>query len=175
MIIALLLPQKTTAQTYDIYVGQTYTLPSPTPPAGSVDGIGVSSCSKSDYVGTSGLQVKVHKYFSGTATVTVPYNYTYMYNGKRIVNNATAYYTIKSNKTKVTLNKTQLSAEVGDDDFQFEYMTTPGGLEPIIDWESSNENVAKFYGNSFPGLLQFIGEGTCTITAKGNTGYTDPT
>ena len=174
-IIALLLPQKATAQTYDIYVGQIYTLPSPTPPAGSVDAIGVSSCSKSDYVGTSGLQVKVHKYFSGTATVTVPYNYTYMSNGKRIVNSATAYYTIKSNKTKVTLNKTQLSAEVGDDDFQFEYETTPSGLEPIIDWESSNENVAKFYGTSYPGLLQFIGEGTCTITAKGNTGYTDPT
>lgn len=174
--MAMSIPTKALSQTYEIYVGQTYTLPYPTPPTGSIDAIGVSTCSKSDCVGTSGLQVKVNKYFSGSATVSVDYNYSYIspYTQKRVVDHSTAYYTIKCKATKVTLNKTELTLDISDL-FEFTYTTEPSGLEPVIEWVSSDEKVAKFRDSRYePGVLWPEGEGTCTITAKCNSGYDNP-
>lgn len=176
LLMAMSIPTKALSQTYEIYVGQTYTLPYPTPPTGSIDAIGGSTCSKSDCVGTSGLQVKVHKYFSGSATVSVDYNYSYIssYTKKRVVDHGTAYYTIKCKATKVTLNKTELTLDISDL-FEFTYTTEPSGLEPVIEWVSSDEKVAKFPDSRYePGVLYPEGEGTCTITAKCNSGYDNP-
>ena len=71
------------SQTYECYVGEVRNLPEPTPPKGSFIAItGEVSTTKPDNIQTYGsLKIYVHKYFSGTATVSVPYKYSYWSSG----------------------------------------------------------------------------------------------
>lgn len=183
-MLCVLFVQPVSSQTYEINVGDKRTFYAPNPPIGTLENADWS-CSNSDvwiYENDRGesADVKVSKYFSGTATIKCTETYVW-YDGsastgehyKRDVISQT--YTIVAKPTKVILNREKLELDVYDD-FQFTYTTEPSGLEPIIEWHSSNNNVASFNTDSDnPGWLETWSEGTCTITAIGNTGEKDPT
>lgn len=184
ILLCVLFVQPVSSQTYEINVGDKRTFYAPNPPIGTLENADWS-CSNSDvwiYENDRGesADVKVSKYFSGTATIKCTETYVW-YDGsastgehyKRDVISQT--YTIVAKPTKVILNREKLELDVYDD-FQFTYTTEPSGLEPIIEWHSSNNNVASFNTDSDnPGWLETWSEGTCTITAIGNTGEKDPT
>ena len=168
-------------------VGESYTLPNPTPPAGSVDHIGTGRCTnKSDCIAVSGLDIKVYNYYTGTATIEVEYNYTYIGTDKKPkVGNGTAYYSVKCKPTEVKLSKTSLELEVGDV-VELSYSTSPSGLEPEVEWKTSDTNVAKIEGENRHGFEEAVSNvkkitvwavsaGTCVIKLNCNTGYTAPT
>jgi alpha-tubulin suppressor-like RCC1 family protein len=171
----MMVPLKTYSQTYSLYVGERKTLPTPTPPAGTIDATYYECTNKSDCIGVAGSKIYVHHYFTGTATIECTYNYSYIssYTHKRVVDSGTKTYYVTCNATTVKLNKSELTMEIGDE-FQFKYETSPSGLEPLIEWVSSDKNIADFYGSSDPGLLYASKAGTCTITAKCNSGMPDP-
>ena len=183
-MLCVLFVQPVCSQTYEINVGDKRTLYAPNPPIGTIEN-GDWSCSNSDvwiYENDRGesADVKVSKYFSGTVTINCTETYIWYDENasagehyKRGVISQT--YTIAAKPTKVILNKDKLELDVYDD-FQFTYTTEPSGLEPIIEWHSSNNNVASFNtGSDDSGWLETWSEGTCTITAIGNTGEKDPT
>ena len=168
------------SQSYELFVGETYTLPEPTPPAGYVDHTGTGRCTnKSDCISVSGLQIKVRKYFTGTATIEVDYNYTWTYNGKRQVSNATAYYSVSCKPTEVKLNKTSIELGIGGE-FDLSYTTTPSNLEPEVEWRTSDKKIASLdYSNETVADQKEVvvygeSEGTCTIRLVCNTGYPAP-
>lgn len=181
-ILYTLFAQSVYAQTYTLNVGERYTLPYPTPPAGYVDHLGAGRCTNvSDCIGVSGLQVYVYNYFSGTATVAIDYNYTYTGSDKRThVGNSTAYYSIKCQPTTVSLNKTELTMDVGDE-LDLSYSTDPYGMEPYVNWRTSNKNVVELDYSSKESIewektmtIYAAAEGTCTITLQCNTGKPSP-
>lgn len=172
------------AQTYSVYVGDEYRLPEPTAPAGYVDHVGMGRCTnKSDCIGVSGLLIKVNKYFTGTATIEVDYTYYYTdKNNKRHVGDGTAYYSVTCKATKLTLNETELLMDVGDE-VDLTYQTQPSGMEPYVNWKTSNKEVAGFEYWGVTESMEWektvtvlaVAEGTCTITLQSNTGYPAPT
>jgi len=143
LLVCILYCSIISSQTYSFYVGETKTLPQPTPPAGAVEAIGVGQCSKSDCVSVSGLKVYVHKYFSGTATVSVEYSYSFIgsYSKKKEIETTTAYYSIKCEPISVNLNKSEVTINVNED-VELSYSTIPEGLEPSITWTTSDKSVA---------------------------------
>ena len=182
-ILNTLFAQSVYAQTYTLNVGEKYTLPYPTPPAGYVDHLGAGRCTNiSDCIGVSGLQVYVYNYFSGTATVAIDYNYTYTgtYDNRTHVGTSTAYYSIKCQPTTVTLNKTELTMDVGDE-IELKYNTDPYGMEPYVNWRTSDKNIVKLDYSSKESIewektmpIYAAAEGTCTITLQCNTGKPSP-
>ena len=186
ILVSVCCPLVTYSQTYSYYVGERGNLPSPTPPVGTLAGIGVGTCTKSDNVSVTGLQVYIHKYFSGTATVSVDYSYSYIdsYTKKRVVNTGTAYYNIQCLKTNLLLNYTEKEINVGES-FELMYSTDPEGLDLNITWSTNDENIASLsnpenlgFKKQIEGIesVEVFGNkvGVCYITAEGNTGYTAP-
>ena len=185
-LLCVLLSSSLNAQTYTLNVGEKYTLPYPTPPAGYVDHIGTGSCTNiSNCINVSGLDIYVFNYFTGTATIAIEYNYTYTgYDNKRHVGNGTAYYSVKCKPTEVKLSKTSLELEPGDE-VELSYTTTPSGLVPEVEWNTSNKNVATLsseaqsYRESIKNEKKIYvyaeSVGTCVIKLGCNTGYTVPT
>ena len=173
--------QSVLSNTYTINVGETYKLPTPTPPAGSLDGVGYGECTNmSDCVTVNGLEVYVYKYFSGTASIQVQYSYSYMFNGKRQVDIGTAYYSVKCNPTTVILNKTELTMSIGDE-VELSYTTEPSGLRPYVNWVTSDKNIVQLDYSSKESIewketmiINAKAEGTCTITLQTNSGKLSP-
>ena len=188
MVFSIIFAQPIYAQTYELNVGEKHTLPYPSPPAGYVDHIGTGRCTnKSDCIGVSGLEVYVYNYFTGTATVEIEYNYTYTGSDNRThVGNATAYYSVKCKSTEVKLSKTTLELEPGDE-VELSYTTNPSGLEPEVEWRTSDKSVAslsskdeEYYhvekiSNQKKIKVCANTVGTCVIKLGCNTGYTAPT
>ena len=172
------------SQTYECYVGEVRNLPEPTPPKGSFIAItGEVSTTKPDNIQTYGsLKIYVHKYFSGTATVSVPYKYSYWSSEKNrmVPGDATAYYSIKCKPTTIKLKKTEIEVSVGDY-ADIEYETDPSNVELRVKYSSSNNNIASVEEDdniiSNKGgwsTVTGVSEGTCYVTVKGNTGNADP-
>lgn len=187
VLFYLLLAQSVYAQTYELNVGERYTLPYPNPPAGYVDHLGTGKCNKSDCIGIDGLQIYVYNYFTGTATVEIEYNYTYTgIDNRTHVGNGTAYYSVKCKPTEVKLSKSTLELEPGDE-VELSYTTYPSSCEPEVEWRTNDMSVAtlssrdeQFYHVEKIGYQKTIkvcakAIGTCVIKLGCNTGYSAPT
>lgn len=184
LLAMLLHSQIAFSQTYSVYVGQEYTLPEPTAPAGYVDHVGYGECTnKKDCITVNGLKVYVYKYFSGTATIEVQYSYTYTINGKRQVNTGTAYYSVACKTTSVKMNKSELTMNVGDE-YELKYSTTPSGLRPYVNWKTTDPNICQIWSPDYSSkeniewresiIVEAVAEGSCTIKLQSNTGETSP-
>lgn len=126
---------------------------------------------------SSGASVRIDQYFSGTATVTCQYAYisgSGKYNGKET-------YTISCKKSKVTLDKTELTIPYGSKD-KLTISNSSGKELPYASWRTSDKNVANFngsesvnsYGKTFV-EINGAGPGECVVTFNANTGEVNPT
>jgi len=119
-----------------------------------------------------GADVTILKYFYGEKTITCRYQYQWVKaNGHYEVDWNTITYHISCNPVAVSLNKSEVSLRPGDT-FQLSYSTTPYIKDFIVNFSSSDENVATV--GLWDGLITAKGGGTCTITAVCNSGYKDP-
>ena len=129
---------------------------------------------------SQGANVTILKYYTGYSTITCKFQYQFRKaNGRLEVDYATITYYISCMSTKVTLNKTEVKAKPGEE-FTLSYTTDPYDVDPLVEWTTSNKEVAAFdpseTGNlqesvSLSGTksmtVKAIRGGTCVITVKG--------
>lgn len=164
------------AQSY--YVGQNFFLNGP-----SLNGSAAWTCDE-DNVSVSGdmngARASIISYFSGTATITCTYVYTYYIGTKKHYSNSEhLYFQISCNPSTLTLNKKEVKLKPGQE-VKLSYTNSSGYDLPFVHWSTSDRKIADF-----DGYKEVHGESTVTITAKevgecvitceGNTGKTAPT
>lgn len=129
---------------------------------------------------SQGAKVTILKYFSGYSTITCKFQYQFQKaNGRYEVDYATITYYISSKATRITLNKNEVKVKPGDE-FTLSYTTDPYDSDPLVEWTTSNKEIAAFdpwktgdlkESVSLSGTksmtVKAIRGGTCVITAKG--------
>ena len=193
--LCTLFAQVVDAQSYEMHVGETETLSAPDPPQGTID-YGEWSCSNSNvWINKNGrgesADVKIGGYFTGTATILCSIKYTW-YDGSASAGNryksgyTSKSYTVTAKPTEVKLNKTYLELEPGDE-VELYYTTSPSGLEPEVEWITTDKNIASL--SSIDEEYYHVEKvsrqkkvkicantiGNCVIKLGCNTGYTAPT
>lgn len=168
------------SRAYSGYVGEIIYLPAPSV-NGTLGGTAWESSDNSLVSVNANGAAQINKYFSGEVTITCQYNYSYVSGGKiHYVTDQFASYSITSKSSTITLNKTEITIEAGDE-VELTYTNSSGYDLPYSEWLTSNKNVAKMYGgNAFvatdkvvgeKGVLVIgVGEGQCTISCDGNSG-----
>lgn len=168
------------ANAYSGYVGQKISLPNPSV-SGILDAtVWESSDNSLVSVNANGV-AQINKYFSGQLTITCMYNYHYFSGGKtHYVINQYLYYDITCIPSKITLNKSEITLNVGEE-AELTYTNSSGYNLPFAEWSTSNESVAKlidssssFSKNKVIGYksvtIDAIGEGQCIIYCDGKNG-----
>lgn len=126
------------------------------------------------------VSIKVNRYFSGTETLSYSYSYTYLDSrNKRQIGHGSVTIYISCSPTKLTLNQTELTMEVGEEK-TLSYTTNPSDLDPYVKWKTSDKNVARVEYSESKEWVKSVtvsaeAEGTCVITCESYTGYTSPT
>ncbi|WP_095173945.1 MULTISPECIES: Ig-like domain-containing protein [Blautia] len=140
-----------------VNVGKTYTLKGTMSPSNTTDTLKwTSSDTKIAKVSSAGVVTAVAK---GNATITVKTT-----SGKT----ATCKVTVKVPSTKVTMNKTSVSVNVGKT-YTLKGTMSPSNTTDIMKWSSSNTKVAKV---SSAGVVTALAKGSATITVKTTSGKT---
>lgn len=164
------------------YVGETVYLNAPSVP-GTIGGAAWYCTDEKNSVSVSGNHysgtVTIDSYYTGTATIACQYAYSYYAGGKKQYGNGTAYYYLACKKSKVTLNKSTLSLNLGES-VDLTYNNSSGFNLPSGMWTTSDYKVAtiddekKVYGKKTV-TITATNEGECTITFDGHTGESAPT
>ena len=137
--------------------GKTYTLKGAMSPSDSTDSLKWnSSNTKIAKVSSSGIVTGVGK---GSTTITVKTN-----SGKT----ATCKVTVKIPSTKVTMNKTSISVNVGKT-YTLKGNMSPSNTTDTLKWSSSDTKVAKV---SSAGVVTAVAKGSAVITVKATSGKT---
>lgn len=138
-----------------INVGKTYTLKGTMSPGNTTDTLKWSSSNtKIAKVSSAGVVTAVAK---GSATITVKTT-----SGKA----ATCKVTVKVPSTKVAMNKTSASINVGKT-YTLKGTMSPSNTTDTMKWSSSNTKIAKV---SSAGVVTAVAKGTATITVKTTSG-----
>ena len=164
------------------YVGETVYFNAPSVP-GTIDGAAWYCTDKKNSVSVSGShysgKATIDKYYTGTATIACQYAYSYYVGGKKQYGNGTAYYYLNCKKSKVTLNKSVLSLNIGET-VELTYYNSSGYDLLFNMWSTSDSKVAtiddkeKVYGEKTV-TITAVGEGECIVTFDGHTGEDAPT
>ncbi len=167
---------------YSAYVGETIHINAPSTP-GTIGGASWFCEDQRNAVYALGDRyqgtVRIDTYYTGTATITCKYAYSYYAGGKKQYGNGTTYYYISCKKSKVTLNKSTLSLNIGES-VDLTYNNSSGYNLLSGQWSTSDYNVAtindekKIYGEKTV-TITAVNEGECTITFDGYTGENAPT
>lgn len=165
------------------YVGEPVYLNAPSVP-GTMGSAAWYCTDKENYLTVSGnhygATVRIDYYFTGTATIACQYAYSYYSGGKKQYGHDTVYYYISCTKSKVVLNKSNLSLNLGESvDLTYENSSGFSSL-PFGVWTTSDYKVAEIDGGekafgSKTVTITAINEGECTIKFDGHTGEEAPT
>jgi len=166
------------------YVGETFYLNAPSVP-GTIDGASwyIDEENKKNSVYLSGNHhscfVRVDTYFTGTVTIVCKYGYSYYIGSKKYHDIGTAYHYLSCKKSKVTLDKSSLSLNIGES-VDLTYTNSSGYDLPVNAWSTSDEKIATINDkeNVYEEktvTITAVGEGECTITFNGHTGEESPT
>lgn len=141
----------------DIYIGENFQLKSLITPTNANTGNKVTwSSSNSDVASITSSSGYVTPKAEGNVTITV-----------KTANNKTDKCTFnvkqRINVQSITLDKTELGMQVGDNYILNATITPSNSTDSTVIWESSNENVATIDGN---GNIKAVKAGETTITAK---------
>lgn len=170
-----------TIQAQSGYVGESIYLTGPSVP-GTIGGAAWTCDNNSVSVSGNhyGATATINSYFSGTATVTCQYVYSY-YVGTKIYYSSTQYahYYLSCKASKVTLNKREVDLSIGQE-VELSYTNSSGVDLPFVLWTTSDSKVANFDGyNKVSGekkvTITALKSGQCVITCEGYTGYDAPT
>ena len=151
------------------YVGETISLDPPSV-SGTLDAAGWYSNSDNVSVSgnTSGANVTINSYFSGSVTITCQYAYR-TFSGKKSKGNST--YQISCKPSQITLNKTDVTLSVGEQ-FDLSYTNSSGFKLLFAQWKTSDFNIAtvdgmkEAYGHQSV-TIKAVKSGECTITCNG--------
>lgn len=182
VVLSVFYTQPVHAQSYSLYVGESTYLYPPSVPG--TMGNAAWTCDKSNDVyvngNANGATARINQYFSGTATITCTYVYSYYIGTQRYYSNSMhAYYYISCKASTVSLNKQEVTLKPGEE-VDLTYTNSSGINLPYVLWKTSDRNVASIDGNekvSGEKTVTIIANqvGECVITCYGNTGYTNPT
>ncbi len=193
-ILLSLLSVSAYAQTYELNVGDSRTLYAPDPPMGTLDNAEWSCSNSNVWIFEKGsrsesAEIKVANYFSGTATITCSVKYSWYDSSASTGNRYKTGYTsktyyISTKPTEVKLSKTSLELELGDE-VELSYTTNPSGLEPEVEWRTTDKSVAtlssenQYYRQTISNEKKIYvsseAVGTCVVKLECNTGYPVPT
>lgn len=164
------------------YVGESIYLQAPSVPG--TMGNAAWTCDRNNDVYVSGngygATAVINQYFSGTATITCTYVYSYYIGTKRYYSESMhAYYYISCKASTVTLNYKEVTLKPGQE-VELTYSNSSGITLPYVLWQTSDLKVANI-----DGYEKISGEktvticannvGECLITCYANTGNTNPT
>lgn len=168
LCVFLLSIEYATAQnSYDLWVGETEYLYTPTPPSGTALNKTAWGCDEANIsVSRMGdnIKIKVTGYFSGRAKVWCDYYYYGYIYGKMYTGNSTEYYFITCKQVKISLDKENVTLDVGEtlqlnESFSPSYVTP----KPSVSWSSSDSHVA-IVGSG--GFVTAKATGSTIITAR---------
>ena len=164
--------QGVVADNFNLYVGDNWYTPYPSPPLANwvvdVNSVRFYSTSGNVKVNLYTGEFKIISYFSGTVNIQVRYTCEQYLYGKKLISPMTKTHFVSCKSNPITISAPQSQMNV-DDEIQLSYsfQQSTYGITPEIIWNTNSEHVTV----SNTGVVKAIyGDGTARVTATSNLG-----